>query len=526
MVNVQHVNPFNDEEKNRSQSLKSVERWDESPAHRKETGNGRIGNVQTWRAVKEYKKALFWASFVGLSGIMWGYDVLIGAGLLSSPKFRQDFGYEYKGAWVLQAKWQIAFNTASSIGGFVGCIAMGYLADRFGRRLALAAACCLSCAAIFAQVFASQNGVLLLGKLINGVSLGSYLTISSSYAAEVCPVELRGISTSGVNLFLGIGELLANGVIKACGTRTDRYAYRLPFACQWVFPVFILCGLHWCPESPVWLVRQNRNDDAVDSLARLGYRDIANTLSLIQEANKHEQEEAAQKPASYSDCFRGTDRRRTEIAMGTFAVSQLTGCVFIIGYSTYFFELAGLSNDNAFSLGLGVGAIGIVGNIFSWFLINSVGRRPTILWGACSLCLMHLVLGILDVVPSNGTGNAWGQSVCIILFNCIYFLSVGPIAWALYAEISSSRLRSRTIGLGIVVQNLFGILLPTVIPYMVNPDEANLKGKVGFVFAFTTAPSVVWAFFCVPETSGRSFDELDAMFAAHIPTRRFKDHKS
>ena len=85
----------------------------------------------------------------------------------------------------------------------MGCLAMGYIADRFGRRLALGAACCVSSAAIFAQVFANQNGVLLLGKLLNGLSLGSFLTISSSYAVEVCPIELRGISTSGVNLFMG-----------------------------------------------------------------------------------------------------------------------------------------------------------------------------------------------------------------------------------------------------------------------------------------------------------------------------------
>lgn len=183
---------------------------------------------KTWKTVVEYKKTLLWASFAALSAIMWGYDVLVGAGLLSSPQFRQDFGYSYKGQWVLQAKCQMAFNTTSSIGGFVGCLAMGYITDRFGRQLALGAACCVSSAAILAEVFTNRNGVLLLGKLLNGLSLGSYLTISSSYAVEVCPTELGGISISGVDL--SIGELVANGIINACGNRADRYACRLPFA--------------------------------------------------------------------------------------------------------------------------------------------------------------------------------------------------------------------------------------------------------------------------------------------------------
>ena len=86
----------------------------------------------------------------------------------------------------------------------MGCSAIGYIADRFGRRLALGAACCVSSAATFAQVFANQNGVLLLGKLLNRSSLGSYLTIPLSYAVEICPIELRGISISSVNLFMGM----------------------------------------------------------------------------------------------------------------------------------------------------------------------------------------------------------------------------------------------------------------------------------------------------------------------------------
>ena len=118
-------------------------------------------------------------------------------------------------------------------------------------------------------------------------------------------------------------------------------------------------------------MRQSRDDEAAQSLARLGYEDVDSTLALIRLTNMYQKEHAT-KPASYADCFRGTDRRRTEISMGSFAVTQLTGCIFIIGYSTYFFELAILSNDNSFTLGLGVGALSIIGNIPSRFLINSL----------------------------------------------------------------------------------------------------------------------------------------------------------
>ena len=368
----------------------------------------------------------------------------------------------YHDEYVLQAAWQAAFNTSSSIGGFFGCVLAGYAADRFGRRLVLTACCINTTASVFLQVFANKNGILLAGKLINGLSLGAYLTIAPSYMVEICPIQLRGITTSGVNLFIGIGQLLANGVVKACGSQDSPLAYRIPFAVQWVFTAIVLTGLPFLPESPIWLLRNGRREDAIISIRKLGYRNVDAALLRAQETVVAEEKEVQ---GSYVDCFRGVDLCRTEVAMGSFAVTQLVGCIFVIGYSTYFFELGGLEPEAAFSLGLGVSSLGIVGNILSWFLINSAGRRSMLLWGCVGLLVCLLIIGILDLVQVHAA--IWVQSAAIIIFNCIYFLTVGPMAWALFAEIGSSRLRSRTVGLGIVVQNLFGILLPTVIPYLI-----------------------------------------------------------
>ena len=142
-------------------------------------------NLSMWRAVHEHKKAVFWSLFIGLSAIMWGYDAQVCAslplhvvstlipnnrqisgGLLSSPEFRKDFGHIYHGSPVLPARWQSAFNSASSVGGFLGCLVTGWTADRYGRKTALAIACVNSIGAIFVQFFSSKlKAVLLLGKV-------------------------------------------------------------------------------------------------------------------------------------------------------------------------------------------------------------------------------------------------------------------------------------------------------------------------------------------------------------------------
>ncbi|KAL2352620.1 hypothetical protein BJ546DRAFT_1064345 [Cryomyces antarcticus] len=207
--------------------------------------------------------------------------------------------------------------------------------------------------------------------------MGAYLTIAPSYAAEVCPVQLRDISTSGMNLFMGLGEFLANAVISACGGSSSASARTL---------------------------------DAERSLQKVGYSNVHGTLAMFRAGVEAEKNEA--KAASCLACFRGTDLRCTEIAIGAFAASQLVGYLFVIGYSSYFFELADLSSSSAFSLGIRVGDLGIVGSIGSWILINGrhAGRRRAFLYGTAALIFCLLMIGILDAVPSHGSGSVWGQS--------------------------------------------------------------------------------------------------------------------
>ena len=372
-------------------------------------------------AFRIYRNACLWCLFFCLSALMWGYDQQIAGGLLSAPAFRLDFGYVYHGAAVLPAQWQSAFNAVSQVGGVIGCLAFGWIADKVGRRLALAIASVVSIGGVFLQFFATANGVLLAGKLINGIAIGAYLTLGPLYCAEVSPVLLRGITTTALEVAIASGRILGSGIIKACGTRTDKYAYRIPFGVQWIFPVVILCGVSLCPESPWWLVRNKKVDKARRALARLSSQEPTITLANIVETVRLETElEQMHKTRGYIDCFKGTDRRRSYIAIGTFAVQQATGVSFVLGYSSYFFQIAGVSVSDSFSLGLGVSCIGLVGNMCSWFLVNSAGRRPSYLVGTAFLTVIVLVIGILDVVPNKNNSNIWGQAVLCVVFNFIY----------------------------------------------------------------------------------------------------------
>lgn len=325
-----------------------------------------------------------------------------------------------------------------------------------------------------------------------------------------------------MQLYLSIGQLLSSIILKRTGTMETEWAYKIPFAIQFIIPVILLVGLPFCPESPWYLIRANQPAEAIGTLSRLGYPSPYQTASELSETILHEDSESSR--VSYLDAFRSSDLRRTEIAAGIIVVCQLSGVIFVVGYSTYFFQLAGIETATSFTLSIGVAVLGLMGVVGSWFLINRAGRRSATLAGAGLLTFLLFMIGILEVIPGESVVPIYGQIACIIIFSFIYQLTLGPISYTLLSEVSSSRLRSRTIGLGIVVQSIFGIILNIVIPLMISPDAADLSGKIGFIFGGTSLICFVWVFFRVPETKGRDFRELDSMFELKVSARNFKEY--
>lgn len=349
-----------------------------------------------------------------------------------------------------------------------------------------------------------------------------FVSSAGSYCAEVSPLALRGITTASVNLWIDLGQFMSNGVIRGTGNRTDAYAYRLPFALQWIFPVVLLAGLSFAPESPWWLVRKGRIDDARKVITRLGGPTIDAGMQLQQIQDTIELEDSYAASAKYIDCFRGVNFRRTVVATMVFVLQQGAGVVFVLGFSTYFFELAGFANTNAFNLGIGVTAIGIVGNLLTFYTVNHFGRRFVFFWGMLTCTAVLLLIGFISI--SHSQNARWTVAAFTIIYNFIYQTSIGPLGYVIFAEVSSAKLRSKTVALGIWVNSLFGMVVNIVVPYLVNPDQANLGGYVGFIFGGLAFAGTIWTWYFIPETKDRTVDELDVLFEQHVPARQFATH--
>ncbi|OGM50899.1 hypothetical protein ABOM_000694 [Aspergillus bombycis] len=490
----------------------------------KEPGVGERHDEQTLsfaQLLRQHPRIIGWSMFWCMCALGWGFDTQVNGAMVSVPAFREYYGYVYKGNPIIPAHWLSAFNVISSVGQFFGGFLCSYLADRVGRKKSLSVGVVITTGGIFGETFSSNAGAFIVSKLILGLGVGFYLTLGPITCSEISPVVLRGLSSAGINLAIAVGQLASNAATKGFGNRNDVWAFRGPFLVQLLFSIILLTGSFFSPESPYYLVRQGRVDKAKESLRALygTEADISSVLSTIQSTVNAEQE--ALTP-SYISAFRGTDRIRTLISIGVFTCQHLAGIVFVLSFSTYFFQLAGLGTSSAFDLGVGVTACGVAGNICSWFLVNRVGRRPIFLGGMAGCTTLLLLIGILDVIP---TGAAqWAQASLTVVYAFVYFLTIGAVAFVLLGEVSSLQLRARTTALATATQAIWGIIMFFIVPYMVNPDSGNLKGKVGYIFGGISLATTLVCFFYIPELKGKTYEEIDGLFRSRVPPRRMGSH--
>lgn len=432
-----------------------------------------------------------------------------------------------------------ALANAAPVGCFIGTALNGYLVTRYGQKRILLGAVALLSAFIFLTFFAPTIAVLLVGELLCGIPWGIFASSAPAYASELLPTALRSYLTSWTNMCFILGQLIAAGVLAALvDRRTDEWAFRIPFALQWLWPVLIFPILCFAPESPWHLVRTGRRTAARKALGRLQTAsapgaNIDATLATIERTNALELAEMTGHPSAkdtsasvttYWDCFRGTERRRTEIACMAFAAQVLAGAPFAYN-STYFFQQVGLATHTTYLLNTGGTLLALAGTVVNWVvLMPRYGRRTIFLGGMATMAGLLTVVGALGFVARGEhtpRGIGLVQAALTLAWTFVFQLSVGQLGWALPAEVGSTRLRQRTVCLARNAYYAASIAANIAQPYLLNPGALNLKGTVGIVWAVLAAAVWLWAVLRLPETKGRSYAALDWLFAQRTPTRKF-----
>ncbi|KAI0842369.1 putative MFS alpha-glucoside transporter [Hypoxylon sp. FL0890] len=481
------------------------------------------------QGLKLYPKAIAWSVLISTCIAMEGYDISLVNNFYAFPQFNEKYGVAVTAAdgsvsYQVPAAWQAGLSNGAVVGEIIGLIINGWVSERFGYRYTVIG--CLALIAAFTTIFFTAQTVvhLQVAEILCGIPWGVFQTLTITYASEVCPVALRGYLTTYVNFCWGIGQMIGIGVIMGNLWRTDEWAYRIPYSLQWMWPVPLMIGIFFAPESPWWLVRKGRLEDAKRSLLRLTSLDretdfdADETVAMMVHTSALEQK--ITDGASYLDCFKGVDRRRTEIVCMCWAIQNLSGNSFS-NYSTYFLQQAGLSNDKAYSFAMGQYAINCVGVFGAWTLITlGIGRRTLYLYGLAALCTMLMILGFLGLAKDRDAASLATGSIMLVWALC-YQLTVGTVCYSLVAEISTRRLQIKTVVLGRVLYNIVAIICGVLTPYMLNPSAWDWGNYAGFFWAGSCFLCFVYTFFRVPEPAGRTFAELDLLFEKKVSARKF-----
>jgi SP family general alpha glucoside:H+ symporter-like MFS transporter len=165
-------------------------------------------------------------------------------------------------------------------------------------------------------------------------------------------------------------------------------------------------------------------------------------------------------------------------------------------------------------------AIGVVGTFLSWVLMTYFGRRTLYVGGLALLAIVLFVIGFISI-PHSTPALSWATGSMLLVYTFIYDSTIGPVCFSLVSEIPSSRLRTKTVVLARNLYNVINLVSGIIIPYMLNVDAWNWRGKSGFFWGSLCTCCLVWAFFRIPEPKGRSYAELDILFERRVRTREF-----
>lgn len=478
--------------------------------------------------LKTFPRAAAWSVVLSTAIIMEGYDTTLIASFFGFPAFKEKYGEYSNGSYEIPTRWQTAIQVSINVGEIIGLFLAGIVADRLGYRFTLIASLLLVIGFIFIPFFAKNIEMLFAGQILLGLPWGAFQTLSISYASEVCPLVLRPYLTTYVNMCWSIGQLIAAGVLRGFVSNDTSLAYRVPFAIQWAWPIPIMIGIYLAPESPWWLAKKKKLQQAEISLKRLISENKSvpskNLLSkailqkiqmtISSELNKTD------NPPSYWECLKGTDFRRTRIACVVWIIQNICGTS-LMGYASYFFIQAGMSEDMSFTFTIIMYVLAIVGTLVSWFITGHFGRSNIYFYGLCIMGALLLIIGGLGC--SSDKNASWGVGALLIVFAFTYNSSLGPLVYCIVTELPSVRLRTKTVIISRNLYNIAGIVVQVITPYMLNPTAWNWKAKSAFLWAAFCIVGAVWAFFELPETKGRTFAELDILFKNKTPSRNFNE---
>ncbi|KAL0570674.1 hypothetical protein V5O48_011280 [Marasmius crinis-equi] len=463
-----------------------------------------------------------------MSALAMGYDTAVIGGTMALDSFVRDFHLDEVSKTNRDT---IQGNIVSTFqaGCFFGALLTFPLAEKFGRKRVIMAAMLVFL--LGGTLMTAARGSLNMiygGRALAGLGIGAASLTVPVYISETAPPSIRGRLVGIFEIASQGGGMLGFWINYATDRSIDvnkQAQWIVPLAIQLLPGVILLSGMFWCPESPRWLARGGNFVDAERVLSRIRglpssdpyiQQEIADIRTQIEErsTNRLSKQEQVRKLLQ-----KGT-RNRFAIGVALMFLQSFTGVNIITYYAPRIFETLGISGTSLklFSTGF-YGIAKTLGMFtFTFIVVERVGRRKGLIWGALLGCIPMWYIGgyVMRADPAGAaasgqvTRDGWGYLaiVCVYVNGFIICATWQGITWTYASEIFPLDIRMLCVALTTAVTWLGSFIIARSTPYMIS----DLGYGAYFFFSTVLLCMGIWAFFFVPETKGLKLEEMDALF--------------
>ncbi|OYO05292.1 sugar porter family MFS transporter [Enemella evansiae] len=436
--------------------------------------------------------------FGALGGILWGYDTgVIGGALLFIDK-----------EIIPNPLIEGMVVSGLLLGAMIGAMGSGRLSDRLGRKKLIVAGAVVFIVGTAGAALAVNSALLILFRMVIGLGVGIVSVVVPMYLSELAPKNIRGALSSLMQLMVTTGIFLAYLVDLAF---QEAGLWRWMIGLGAVPAVVLLFGILTQPESPRWLVASHTSEEhALSTLIKLRGNHTEAERELNEIKASVQAEEDAPDPMKLGDLL--TSRLRILLVIGVLLVffQNFGGINTIIYYAPTLLANIGFTPYQSLLANAAIGLLNMLMTLPAIRLIDRVGRKPLLIGGAIGMCFGMLFLGTVSVLGLTSGRGALSIAVTLIgigIYIASFSISWGPVQWVMLPELFPQRIRAGAMGITTTLNWLFNLTVALIFPTFLAMFGAAPNF---YFFALTTFLALMFAWRLLPETKGKSLEEIEA----------------
>jgi len=514
---------------------------------------------------KEKRITIKIALIVAMGGFLMGFDASVISGVIKfiEPEFELT---------KLELGWAVSSLTVTAT---LAMMMAGPLSDKFGRKRLLKYTAIIFAISAVGSALAPNFIFFVIARMIGGFGVGASLILAPIYIAEISPAKIRGqmVSFNQLNIVLGISvafftnflilKLGQSDVSWAQSLKLNEWNWRWMLGLEILPAIFYYVALFIVPESPRWLAMNKQEDEALEIMKRVtNEEDAKEQLKAIHDSIA---DGVGKEKVSIKELFKPAMKLVLTIGIGLAILQQITGMNAVLFYAPMIFEQSGIGTDASFIQAILVGLTNLVFTIIAILLIDKLGRKPLLIFGLAGMTVAMFVLAFGfnsatytltndsvkglpteinkeklkplinktfddDLIYKSALTNALGEDtyqenesslitaaasinsililIGILLFVASFAVSIGPIMWVMFSELFPNRIRGIAISFVGLISSAISFGVQLLFPW----ELANFgNAKTFLIFGVFAALGFVFILLKVPETKGKSLEELEAL---------------